>query len=39
MHSVYLQGKGSSRWEKGASAILTVDLDNKNGGVAKQVRE
>jgi len=35
----FWQGKGSSRWEKGASAILTVDLDNKNGGVAKQVRE
>merc|ERR1719315_728280 len=28
----------SSIWEKGASAILTVDLDNKNGGVAKQAR-
>jgi len=34
----YWQGSESSRWEKGASAILTVDLDNKNGGVARQAR-
>eukprot|EP00088_Acartia_fossae_P068956 TRINITY_DN8867_c0_g1_i1.p1 TRINITY_DN8867_c0_g1~~TRINITY_DN8867_c0_g1_i1.p1 ORF type:complete len:249 (-),score=43.48 TRINITY_DN8867_c0_g1_i1:298-1044(-) len=34
----YWQGSGSSRWEKGASAILTVQLDNDNGGVAKQAR-
>jgi len=34
----FWQGSKSSRWEKGASAILTVDLDNKNGGVAKQAR-
>ena len=33
-----MQGSKSSVWEKGASAILTVDLDNKNGGVAKQAR-
>jgi len=32
------QGDESSRWEKGASAILTVDLDNKVGGAAKQAR-
>merc|ERR1712013_265453 len=34
----FWQGSKSSVWEKGASAILTVDLDNKNGGVAKQAR-
>merc|ERR1711962_476911 len=34
----YWQGSGSSTWEKGASAILTVQLDNDNGGVAKQAR-
>jgi len=34
----FWQGSKSSIWEKGASAILTVDLDNKNGGVAKQAR-
>merc|ERR1712215_58335 len=34
----FWQGSKSSRWEKGASAILTVDLDNRNGGVAKQAR-
>jgi len=34
----YWQGTGSSRWEKGASAILTVQLDNDNGGVARQTR-
>merc|ERR1712123_285695 len=34
----FWQGDESSRWEKGASAILTVDLDNKAGGVAKQAR-
>merc|ERR1712112_2366 len=34
----YWQGSKSSTFEKGASAILTVELDNNNGGVAKQVR-
>merc|ERR1719495_2579965 len=36
--SYFWQGSDSGIWEKGASAILTVDLDNKNGGVAKQAR-
>ena len=32
-----MQGAESSRWEKGASAILSVQLDDSIGGVAKQV--
>jgi len=34
----FWQGKESSIWEKGASAILTVKLDDDFGGVAKQAR-
>jgi len=34
----FWQGSSSSRWEKGASAILTVQLDNDVGGVARQSR-
>jgi len=34
----FWQGSESSRWEKGASAILTVQLDNDIGGVARQAR-
>lgn len=34
----YWQGNGASVWEQGAAAILTVQLDNEVGGVAKQAR-
>jgi len=34
----FWQGASSSIWEKGASAILTVQLDDGFGGVAKQAR-
>merc|ERR1712013_848437 len=34
----FWQGSKSSVWEKGASAILTVDLDNKDGTMLFRVR-
>jgi len=34
----FWQGSKASIWEVGASAILTVQLDNSVGGVAKQAR-
>lgn len=33
----FWQGADSSVWERGAAAILALDLDTKQGGAAKQV--
>merc|ERR1712203_890003 len=37
-HPVRCQGSSSSRFEKGASAILAVQVDDATGGRAKQAR-